>query len=69
MTHKTQLVEWQEDDVTISVECLYHEDDPGHEDEWLPDMATLEVDGPYPTAGSEAWERIWSKAYDIANAS
>ena len=45
MTYKTQLVEWQEDDVTINVECLYHEDDPGHADEWLPDMATLEVEG------------------------
>jgi hypothetical protein len=68
MTYKTQLIEWQEGDVSISVECLYHEGDPGHDDEWLPDMATLEVGGPYPAAGSDAWRHIWGKAYDLSNA-
>lgn len=66
--YKTKIVEWSDGECDFSVECVYEEDWPGHDDEWIPDMVTLEVsNGKHYTAGSDAHNYIRSKAYDLAN--
>ena len=72
MAYKTKEIELDTGEYMAAVECLYHEDDPGHDDEWLADMTTLELfdyDGEPlgRQAGVQEERFLRSRFYDLAN--
>ena len=64
---KTKQVDFYLFDDYYEVECIYEEDDPGFDDEWIPDMATLEKNGEPMVVTTREWSDVWGKAHTIAN--